>query len=345
MAVKKAGKKKESNGRFRILSIDGGGIRGVIPGQVLVALEEKLKIKYDDRDARIGDYFNLIAGTSTGGILACILLCPDSNNPPRPLFTAEQAVELYLERGDEIFDANTWQKISSGFGLADEKYSAQQLEDTLREYLEDVRLSQLIKPCLITAYDIKRRRAHFFNQMDAKEKGDGWDFYIRDVARATSAAPTYFEAARIHSFAELPYPLVDGGVFANNPAMCAYAEARESFAEKPTAKKMVILSLGTGHAKKSYPYDKAKDWGKLEWVVPLIDILMSGVSETVDYQLKQIFDSVNAHDQYLRINPKLIHANPEMDDVSQMNLRALRQEGIEIAQKMDAELDRFVEFL
>ena len=336
--------KKESSKYFRILSIDGGGIRGVIPGQVLVALEEKLQTKTKNPQARIGDFFDLIAGTSTGGILTCILLCPDSKNPKSPKFTAKEAVELYLERGDEIFDADTWQKISSGFGMADEKYSAQQLEDTLKEFLEDIRLSQLIKPCLITAYDIKRRRAHFFNQMDAKKK-DGHDFYIRDVARATSAAPTFFEAARIHSFAELPYPLVDGGVFANNPTMCAYAEARESFPDKPTAKEMVVLSLGTGHVKKSYPYNKAKDWGKLEWVVPLIDILMSGVSETVDYQLKQIFDSVNANDQYLRINPKLIHANPEMDDVSQMNLRALRQEGIEIAQENDAELDAMVNLL
>ncbi|MCH7534212.1 MAG: patatin-like phospholipase family protein, partial [Bacteroidetes bacterium] len=84
----------------RILSIDGGGIRGILPGQILVALEEKLKAKTGNANTRISDYFDLIAGTSTGGILTCALLCPDKSGK-RPRFTAAQVVDLYLDKGDD----------------------------------------------------------------------------------------------------------------------------------------------------------------------------------------------------------------------------------------------------
>jgi patatin-like phospholipase/acyl hydrolase len=329
----------------RVLSIDGGGIRGIIPGQILVSLEKKLKEGTGNDTARIAEYFELIAGTSTGGILTCIYLCPDlENNPPRPRFSAEQAVDLYLDRGDEIFDVSLWQKIKSGGGLLDEKYTADELEEAFEDYFGDLKLSDLLKPCLITAYDIRRRKATFFTSHDAVKKAMN-DYHIKEVARATSAAPTYFELARVKSLTLVPYPLIDGGVFANNPALCAYAEARSKLKGNPTARNMVVLSLGTGYAKKQYSYKEAKDWGGAEWIKPLIDILMSGVSETVNFQLGQIFDSVKKPKQYLRINDELLFAGPDMDDASTENLSHLRQEGTRIAEEFDDELDAFVDLL
>lgn len=327
----------------RILSIDGGGIRGIIPGQVLVAVEEKLKDRTQNPDASIADYFDLIAGTSTGGILTCIYLCPDSERK-KARFTAREAVELYLERGDEIFDISLWQRIRSAGGVLDEKYNADELEEALKDYFGDLRLSELLKPCLITAYDIRRRKTEFFTQHDARVRKSR-DYMVRDVARATSAAPTYFEVARIKSLTNIPHPMIDGGVFANNPALCAYAEARTKLENKPTAKDMAILSLGTGYIKKQYYYKNAKDWGALQWIKPLIDIMMTGVSETVDYQLKQIFDAVGKPDQYVRINDELEYANPEMDDASGENLNALRREGARIARKFEEDIDRFIDKL
>ncbi|MCP4610638.1 MAG: patatin, partial [Planctomycetes bacterium] len=263
---------------IRILSIDGGGIRGIIPGQVLVSLEQKLKVYTGNQEARIADYFDLIAGTSTGGILSCIYLCPDLNGTPnRPRFSAEEAVALYLQKGGAIFDVSAWQRMKTFGGMRDEKYEAKELEKTLKDYLGDLRLSQLLKPCLITSYDIENRRTKFFTQHDAKTK-EMHDFLVRDVARATSAAPTYFETEMVESITDVPYPLIDGGVFANNPTLCAYAEVRKKFQSKPTAKDVAILSIGTGYVKKSYSYKEAKDWGALGWIKPLIDIMMSGVS-------------------------------------------------------------------
>jgi uncharacterized protein len=337
---------KKTKNFTSILSIDGGGIRGIIPGQIIVALEDKLKLKSGNKDARIADYFDLIAGTSTGGILTCAYLCPDLKNPanpPRPKFNAREVVDLYLERGDEIFNIPLKHKILTSGGTLDEKYPVDELEDALSDYFGDTRLSQLMKPCLISSYDIKRRQVHFFTQHDAV-KNEGWDYLVRDVARATSAAPTYFETSRVKSLTNISYPLIDGGVCVNNPALCAYAEAQNKL--NVAAHNIVILSLGTGFEKKSYDYNSAKNWGLIGWVQPLINIMMSGVSEVVDYQLRQIFSALGAPEQYLRINTEFpIGVKPDMDDASRQNLDALKELGTETAQKFGKELDKFVDLL
>lgn len=331
---------------MNILSLDGGGIRGIIPGMVLVALEQKLQQIKQNPNLRLADVFDLIAGTSTGGILTCLYLCPDMQNPPRPRFSAQEAVKLYLENGDDIFDVSFFKKISSAGGLTDEKYSADALEKVLKSYLGDLKLSQLLKPCLITAYDINRRKAKFFNSADVAQDGPARDFYVRDVARATSAAPTYFEPANITAMDRGVHPLVDGGVFANNPAMCACVEA---FGKNASLKvsDLKVLSLGTGTSDKPYEYTVAKSWGKLGWVGPVLDIMMSGVSDTVDYQLKMLFNSANVPAQYLRLQADLTDhpVDSAMDNASEKNLRALEKAGQALAASKDAELTAFANLL
>jgi patatin-like phospholipase/acyl hydrolase len=327
---------------MRILSIDGGGIRGIIPGQILIALEKHLKTRSGDPTARIGDYFDLIAGTSTGGILTCLYLCPDPERPGRPRFSAEDAVALYFERGAKIFEIPIWHKIASAGGVADEKYPANGLEDAARDYLGELKLSELIRPCLVTAYDITRRRTFFFTQHDAR-RTDSRNFLVRDVARATSAAPTFFECARVTSVTGVGYPMIDGGIFANNPTLCAYAEARTMGC--PTAKDMSILSIGTGDSQKRYDYDSAKDWGALGWIRPVLDIMMSGVAETVDYQLRQMFRAVGAPERYLRIQAELRGEHADMDNAEPQNLAYLKELGTETAEVHAKELETFAGFL
>jgi patatin-like phospholipase/acyl hydrolase len=324
---------------MRILSIDGGGIRGIIPGQVLVALERKLRQFSGDPNRRIADAFDLIAGTSTGGILTCLYLCPDLSTG-KPGFSADNAVDLYLQYGDDIFDVGLFKSITSLGGLTDEKYSAAPLERVLRQYFGDLKLSQLLKPCLVTAYDITRREAKFFNSADVAVEGPGRDFYVRDVARATSAAPTYFEPANVVAFDSKVYPLIDGGVFANNPAMCACVEA---FGFNPNLQvtDLQVLSLGTGTADKPYHYSEARNWGKLEWALPVLDILMSGAAETVDYQLKTLFTSAGCADQYVRLQLDLGQfpdVDGAMDNASEKNMRALERAGQKLAAVSDAQL-------
>lgn len=339
--------------KVRILSIDGGGIRGILPGALLTYVEKRIKEKTKDPKATIGQYFDFIAGTSTGGILACCYLIPNENGFYK--FSAEEALNLYMDRGDEIFDVTLRQRLKSLGGVKDEKYDEAELVDALSDYFGNVKLSDLLKPNLVTAYDIRSRNAKFFTSHDATAPKH--DFYVKDVARSTSAAPTYFEPARVKSLAGTPYPLIDGGVFANNPTLCAYAEARTiDFAstlnhkEKPklpTAKDMIIVSLGTGGTEESYPYSEFKDAGMLKWIQPLIDIMMSGNAETVDYQVRQIFDTLSGKnkDDYYRIEPELITASPKMDKADMKNLQALKADGLACVDKRKKELDEIVDKL
>jgi len=334
--------------KVRILSIDGGGIRGVLPGTILAYIESQLQLK-EGPDVRLADYFELIAGTSTGGILSCAYVTP--NEDQRPKLTAQEAVNLYQEHGDKIFNVTFKHKLRTLGGITDEKFSADELEGILKDYMGSTKLSEAFTPCLITAYDIQNRKAHFFTSADATS--EMYDYYLRDVCRATSAAPTYFEAAHIKSIMGASIALVDGGVFANNPALCAYSEARTmDFSKKdkatnPKAKDMFLVSIGTGSTKKPYAYEKAKDWGMVQWIKPIIDIMMSGNSETVSYQLHQLFDTTDAgvKEHYARLEPEFFNASAEMDDASEENLNALKESGLKNVSKMKEQLDFIVDKL
>ena len=115
---------------------------------------------------------------------------------------------------------------------------------------------------------------------------------MRDIARATSAAPTYFTPVKLATIDRLNYyALVDGGVVAANPAMCAYAEAVRMCAEAGTPPEQILMvSLGTGEQRRTFGFEKACEWGQLEWAQPIIDIVLQGSNATVDYQLQYLLE-------------------------------------------------------
>ncbi|MCH7398093.1 patatin-like phospholipase family protein [Belliella sp. DSM 107340] len=330
-----------------ILSIDGGGIRGIIPGTILQLIEEKIQEKTQNPQTRLVDFIDFVAGTSTGGILGCAMLVPDPIDPTRPRYKMEEVVNLYHENGASIFSKSLGHKLKSVFGLRDEKYPNTNLKNALQKYFGSVYLSELLKPSLFTAYDIESRKAKFFKHGYACND-ETYDFYVKDVALATASAPTYFEVALVQSRFGSKYPLIDGGVFANNPAMCAYAEARKcTFGNisNPTSKDMLLLSLGTGNVKEEISYNKAKNYGLAQWIKPLIDIMMSGNSETVSHQLEWLFDAGNNRDGFIRIEPELHQAKPTMDDASKSNMNALRDAAIKYVKDNPEKINNLVDKL
>lgn len=327
----------------KIISIDGGGIRGIIPGQVLAALENKLQLRAGDPEVRLSSFFDFFAGTSSGAILTCLLLCPDKNDPVHARYSADEAIRLYMDHGPEIFRTSWYRSLFNYQSIFHEKYPAFPLENILKDHLEDVRLSELLKPCLITAYDIQERKAHFFASHDFAKKGGGGDFLVRDVCRATSAAPTYFKVALTRSLSGVSYPLLDGGMFANNPALCAYSEVRNAI-DAPDVADMLLISLGTGSENRRYDYQEALGWGAMGWIKPSIDIMMSGVAETTDYHLRRIFASGGYSSNYIRIQPEYLrNANPEMDDADPENIQALFEVGVKTAEDHSDLLDSIVD--
>lgn len=340
--------------KYVVLSIDGGGIRGLIPATVLVKLEEMIQRKRGDR-RKIGDSFDFIAGTSTGGILTCLFLAPDGNNPSSARFSARQARDLYLENGDKIFDRSVRQIVSSVMGVIDEKYNAAALEQVLMSYLEELTLKDLIKPCLITGFDVRMYRPVFFTQHDAG--ADKSNYLVRDIARATSAAPTYFQPAIPESRDTIPNatPVVDGGVFANNPSVCAFVEVLKKgrgVGHGVPIEEIVILSLGTGRKPETFTFKQCKDWGLAEWARPLIDILMEGVSQAADYQMRSLFESMGRAKDYLRIDGEfkdyknhldIEGLDPGMDYATKENMERLCVFGEQLVQNHQEDLETFVE--
>ncbi len=309
------------SGKIKVLSIDGGGIRGIIPGIVLQQIEKTIQLRTGDPSAKLADYFDFFAGTSTGGILVGIYLCPDTNDTSRARFTAEQAVELYLRRGPVIFNSSAWKRFTSMGGLNEEMYSEEMLEKYLRTYFRDIKLSELVKPCLISAYEIEKRHPFFFSRDNARMFPEK-DFYIRDVARATSAAPIYFKASQISSMSGNVHSFVDGGLIANNPALCGITDIMKLNQDslQHNIKDIVLLSLGTGIKKIPIEYKDASEFGALGWIKPILHIVSSGNNEIVDYQVNQLFKHAGVSDQYVRLSPILETASSDLDNASPENL-------------------------
>jgi uncharacterized protein len=332
--------------KIRILSLDGGGIRGIITCVILKYIEEQLQ-RIDNPNAKLGDYFDLIAGSSTGGLLAAILLFPDNSKNAR--FSVQEALDLYAKKGDSIFNVSFWEQLINPFGFFNEKISQKNLEKQLDEVFGDLQLKDFIKPSLITSYDISERRAKLFASHEANASLE--NFYVKDICRATSAAPTYFEPAKIKSFYGQVFTLIDGGVYANNPALCAYAEARkiafskllndEEKIDHPSVKDMILVSVGTGTVLKPYQFKDFENAGKIKWISPLIDILLSSNAETVDYNLRKMFETLGMRNRqnYHRLMPSLKNASPEMDDTSKNNIYELIQAGLSFVEHNRDELN------
>ncbi len=300
---------------FKVLSIDGGGIRGIVPAMVLAEIEELT-------GRPVAETFDLVAGTSTGGILALGLTMPGDDGRPR--YAAEELIGLYEEEGSRIF-SNRAGPIRSAF---EERYPSRGVEEVLGEYFGEVRLKEALTRVFVTSYEIQLRAPFFFRSERAKGKDD-YDFPMRQVARATSAAPTYFEPAKVEAEGAVDYyALVDGGVFANNPAMCAYVEARKILEAQgsafPTESDLLVVSLGTGQLTDRLRYEEVAGWGLLEWARPVIDVVFDGVSDTVDFQLKELLPRKDGLRRYYRFQTELVEVSDAMDNAGPENLRDLK---------------------
>ena len=313
---------------IKVLAIDGGGIRGLVPAMVLEEIERRTR-------RPTAASFDLIAGASTGALLALGLTRPGPEGAPA--FTASALRRLYEERGAEIFDRSSWRWLGTLGGLTDERYPAGPLERVLREYFGEARLREALAPVLVPAYAIELRSAFFFRSHRAR-RDPSHDFPMWEVARAATAAPTYFEPAELADAATATYyALIDGGVFANNPALAAYVEARTLF---PKRERILVVSLGTGRRTRPLRYRDVRNWGLARWAPAILDVIFDGVSDTVDYELTHLLPTREPHRRYYRFQIDLRNASDALDDATPQNLRALAAEARALIAAQGTALDR-----
>jgi uncharacterized protein len=284
-----------SQGKFNILAIDGGGVRGIYPAYILQCMTERLGIN-------IYDQFDMIAGTSTGSIVAAAVAC---KIPP------EQVVDLYQEHGSAIFSKNrSWPFV---FWLPEKyrqalksKYTSNRLKELLKEILGEVTLGQITKPLLLPATDIGLGGVHVFKSSYSADFTRDNIVPLHQAVLASCAAPTFFDPVKIQA-----YLLADGGLWANNPALAAVIDAQKRLGI--ALEDIQVLSLGTGHAKTSYGMETKRRWGLMNgWRgAEFIGFLMSLQAESTQNYVKLMLQE----SQLLRLNFETDQPLP-LDDCS-----------------------------
>lgn len=346
-------KKKRTDKLVTILSIDGGGVRGIIPAIILAFLEKELQ-KIDGKEARIADYFDVIAGTSTGGIVTALLTAPNEQN--RPKFAAGDIKDFYLKNSPKIFPQN-WGPMTGLVKFAEAfvgpKYDGKYKKEITREILGNTKLSQTVANVVIPCFDIKKLQPVIFSTLEVKS-GNDLDVDFADVCIGTSAAPTILPPHRF--LAQMPgrepkdLHLIDGGVVANNPALLGIRDVtKEIIRENPDFSevkpldfgKFLVISLGTGTEKQEEKYtaEKAAKWGVTGWLLndrssPLIDVFTNGSADMVDIHLSVVFQALKSEDNYLRIQDDTLSGDAASVDVSTAaNLNNLVKIGEDLLEK------------
>lgn len=301
---------------FKILSFDGGGIRGVLSARILKEVERQIKEK---TGKPLHEYFDMIAGTSTGSILTAGV----ANKLP-----TDQIIELYKKYGASIFPSkfrvpfltNIKEGVIPGKGY---KYSHEGLENALREQFGDTPISKIESPIiLILAYDTLYRNTTFFTNCHP-ELGERWfdPIPLWKICVCSSSAPTYFPPYKLEPGKEVgkwEFPHIDGGVSANNPSLAAISQALSISQSKDVPEEVKkkynlnnvqlqdisLLSIGTGQSGNPFTYEEVKGWSVLRLVSHLVDIFMEPKGEIDSRVCMQLMGGLES-DRYLRLQFEL----------------------------------------
>jgi len=273
------------DGRFQILSLDGGGLKGLFTAAFLANWEE-------ENGTRVVDHFDLIAGTSTGGIIALGLGLG---------FSAEAIKNLYLEKAETIFPSTFF---SATRQWVSPKYTAAGLTKSLTELFREKQLGHSATRLLIPAYDPSFKGIHIFKTAHHARLRTDYKLSAVHVGKATSAAPTYLPA----EVSECGLQLVDGGVWANNPAALAVVEALDYLGRN--REDIHVLRLGT--TTEAVPKNQPASGGKFQMVGPVIDFMMRGQSQASSGMVMHLLGK----DRFYEVDPTVAPGDYHLDKLS-----------------------------
>lgn len=316
---------------FRILSLDGGGIRGVLTAQMLICLEEKIKVP-------LSEYFDLVAGTSTGSILAA------ANSIGMP---SETIVNMYRTQGKLVFpylsswDTKRWPTILK-YGPFGPKFSDSGLLEVLQNVFGDKTLGDVKDlKLLIPSYDTRTLKPIIFKSW----RDNFASIPLWEACVCSASAPTFFPPHRLEVKGKV-YSAIDGGLAANNPTACALAEALRL---DNSLSELQIISVGTGDPTRTVEWEIAQRWGALQWIGNgrLLQLMTESPSDASDYIVDQIIGDTS---RYVRLQFPLDRQltakrlSDDIDDASEENINNL----IEAANaymklpEVEQKLDRFL---
>ncbi|GAB5388158.1 MAG: patatin-like phospholipase family protein [Alphaproteobacteria bacterium] len=336
--------RRKSTKVFKVLAIDGGGIRGLVPARVLEEIEART-------GKPIAEMFDMVAGTSTGGILATGLTAPDPKNKNKPRYSASDLAAIYHRHGRELFPPTVFRRLRPITGGL---YDIGALQRVLDKQLGDTRMSDSLTHLVLPAYDIERRQPVFMRHLKGHRDRD---FFMKDAASATAAAPAYFPPVELHAVRGRGakqvqgerFALVDGGVVANNPSLVALLQAMRV---APPDAEIMIVSVGTGSGVKPISVDKARNWTARDWInplggMPLVKMVLNGSGDLASAAVREMI-GVNYH--RITMNFRAPHDKENqpasaMDDASVNNMSRLEGFAREMIRHHSDELDDICERL
>jgi hypothetical protein len=262
---------------FYILAVDGGGIRGVFPAHILKCIQTRLNVSLLDK-------FGMIAGTSTGSIVAAAVALDIS---------LEKVIDLYRDHGSAIFKRRMFWGPSRFEPAMRSRYEKDTLRTVLNEVLGEITLGQISIPLLLPATDIGNGGVHVFKSSYSRDFIRDSSVALKDAVLASCSAPTYFDPTTVNE-----YLLADGGLWANNPSLAAVIDAQKRLGIK--LEDVRILSIGTGHSRTCYGVNSGRKWGFVNgWKGPeFIDFLMSLQAQSTHNYLQLLLND----SQFIRLN-------------------------------------------
>lgn len=299
-----------------VLSVDGGGVRGIIPSLLLAHLET-----VTGRPA--ADMFKVMGGTSTGSIITAALNIPGEDG--RPKYSAEEIVALYRHESFRIFYRSWYDVLFNPFGFKGPYYNNIGLKSALSTYFEDSRLCDSINPILIPAWDITRRKPLIFNSKRARESSDS-DFPTRKIVQGSCSAPVYFKPTRLRISDQEKINVMDGAFWAISPARLVLEEARKLYPDADIR----VISLGCGETIECLSHKDINRLGLLGWVLPAINNFAVGQAEEVDLWMNRELNEGSPFRRYYRIQTNIDLSHRDLDNSSHSNLRYLEKKAQEI---------------
>ncbi|XP_022956941.1 patatin-like protein 6 [Cucurbita pepo subsp. pepo] len=305
---------KNQRGKICILSIDSGGMRGILSGKALSYLEQALKTKSGNPDARIADYFDVAAGAGIGGIFTAMLFA--TKDQSRPIYNAEETWRFLAEQGKRFYRSSSSLgnaflrrlRKPSGSSSSATATATAGLEKAMKEAFEEngrtLTLKDTLKPVLIPCYDLSSTAPFLFSRADALET-ESFNFRLWEVCRATSAEPGVFEPVPMQSIDHQTQCLaVDGGLAMSNPTAAAITHVLHNKQEFPFVRgveDLLVLSLGTGQLfEVNYDYNEVKGWKAKQWARPIARISGEGAADMVDQAVAMAFGQCKSSN-YVRI--------------------------------------------
>lgn len=311
---------------YCILSIEGGGVRGIIPATILNKLEQEIQRISNNPTLVIGDVFDLVAGTSCGAILTCLYTIGKADNTGKigdksklaPKYSANEVLGIFKRNIPEIFVKTILGRIWEG-----PEYSSDGLSKIATEIAAEIKINELVKPIFVPVYDMNAGNPVYFSTHFNS------DYRVKDVIKAATAAPTFFAPVALTSPENEPLLLIDGGVIMNNPSYAALLNALDKLKTLPPKKRpetiiMVSISCGANNDK----YTNVNRWGKISWICPIINISIDMNAEIVHNQLLQIFDLCADQEDYFRFDPPLKEGSGALDDINPKNLEGLEKDAL-----------------